>query len=392
MSQSSPSTAAAPACVIRTITAGVTSPVSPTRPRSRGSWRWSDGQRKHSRGRATRCRRRGWRCRRLPRRSGSRPAQRNRTVARARSHRRRRRRAGQHRPGAGRRPRGSVARALGRRAAADDVEPDVLGHRRVLPRRAPARGGHGGAGDGGARAVDADRRRQLPLCRGRQHSAAHAVLPGGLRTKAATPSRSGSKRRRSSAARSRIVRRPVTPPRACASGSTPMLAPVERLAAEIAGHEGVEYAGIDPSPAPAGDRSIGAAIESLTGLPFGERLDAAACARSPRRSSRCRVRTCGYCRADAAGARRHGARARAGEAALTASATCCSIRASAAPASMSSRSLATHRSRPRGHRRRCRRAVGTPAEAAVRASVPRARQEGGRARQRSTIRISSTVW
>src|SRR4029453_9476077 len=55
--------------------------------------------------------------------------------------------------------------------------------------------------------------------------------------------------------------------------------PVERLAQSLARQEDVEYAGIDPSPAPDRDRSIGAAIESLTGQPFGAASTLRACGR-----------------------------------------------------------------------------------------------------------------
>jgi uncharacterized protein (UPF0210 family) len=44
---------------------------------------------------------------------------------------------------------------------------------------------------------------------------------------------------------------------------------VETAAIKAADDSGWTYAGIDPTPAPAGDVSIGAAIESFTGSPFG---------------------------------------------------------------------------------------------------------------------------
>jgi uncharacterized protein (UPF0210 family) len=43
----------------------------------------------------------------------------------------------------------------------------------------------------------------------------------------------------------------------------------EAVAMKIAGESGWAYAGIDPTPAPLGDVSIGRAIESFTGAPFG---------------------------------------------------------------------------------------------------------------------------
>jgi len=44
---------------------------------------------------------------------------------------------------------------------------------------------------------------------------------------------------------------------------------VEEIAGQIAASGGWTYAGIDPTPAPLGDVSIGRAIESFTGSPFG---------------------------------------------------------------------------------------------------------------------------
>jgi uncharacterized protein (UPF0210 family) len=44
---------------------------------------------------------------------------------------------------------------------------------------------------------------------------------------------------------------------------------IEAAAKKVAGGSGWTYAGIDPTPAPAGEVSIGAAIESFTGAPFG---------------------------------------------------------------------------------------------------------------------------
>jgi uncharacterized protein (UPF0210 family) len=50
---------------------------------------------------------------------------------------------------------------------------------------------------------------------------------------------------------------------------TSHLLPAEAAAVRIAAKSGWTYAGIDPTPAPMGDVSIGAAIESFTGAPFG---------------------------------------------------------------------------------------------------------------------------
>jgi uncharacterized protein (UPF0210 family) len=72
------------------------------------------------------------------------------------------------------------------------------------------------------------------------------------------------------------------------------LAPVERLAQSVARQESVDYAGIDPSPAPAGERSIGEAIESLTGVPIGSASTLRACGLITEALKSLRVRTCGY--------------------------------------------------------------------------------------------------
>ncbi len=55
------------------------------------------------------------------------------------------------------------------------------------------------------------------------------------------------------------------------------LAPLRALEA-TARREGRVYLGIDPSPAPGKDRSIGAAIEALTRVPFGSASTLDACA------------------------------------------------------------------------------------------------------------------
>jgi uncharacterized protein len=71
-------------------------------------------------------------------------------------------------------------------------------------------------------------------------------------------------------------------------------APVARIAAEFARREGRAYLGIDPSPAPGKDRSIGAAIESVTGVPFGSASTLDACAAITAALKSLRARTCGY--------------------------------------------------------------------------------------------------
>ena len=71
------------------------------------------------------------------------------------------------------------------------------------------------------------------------------------------------------------------------------LAPVEKTASAIARREGRRYLGIDPSPAPGLDRSIGAAIEALTQVPFGSASTLAACAAVTDALKSLRVKTCG---------------------------------------------------------------------------------------------------
>ena len=72
------------------------------------------------------------------------------------------------------------------------------------------------------------------------------------------------------------------------------LAPVERLGSELARREGRVYLGIDPSPAPGMDSSIGAAIEALTHVPFGGGSTLDACAAITAVLKAVQVKTCGY--------------------------------------------------------------------------------------------------
>ncbi len=72
------------------------------------------------------------------------------------------------------------------------------------------------------------------------------------------------------------------------------LAMVEKLAVAIAGRERREYLGIDVSPAPMKDNSIGAAVETLTRVPFGSASTLFACAAITDVLKGVRVRTCGY--------------------------------------------------------------------------------------------------
>ena len=69
---------------------------------------------------------------------------------------------------------------------------------------------------------------------------------------------------------------------------------VETIAAELAQSENIVYRGIDPSPAPLGDRSIGAALEALTGAPFGDAGTLRACAMVTEVLKSIPVKQCGY--------------------------------------------------------------------------------------------------
>ena len=72
------------------------------------------------------------------------------------------------------------------------------------------------------------------------------------------------------------------------------LGPVQTLAEEVAEAAGWRYLGIDASPAPGLDASIGEAIEALTGVPFGEPSTLAACAAITDVIGGLDVTTCGY--------------------------------------------------------------------------------------------------
>jgi uncharacterized protein (UPF0210 family) len=73
------------------------------------------------------------------------------------------------------------------------------------------------------------------------------------------------------------------------------LGPVDALGGKLAQAEGVQYLGIDTSPAPGMDRSIGAAIESFTRRPFGQPATLQACATITAVLKTLSVRSCGYC-------------------------------------------------------------------------------------------------
>ena len=72
------------------------------------------------------------------------------------------------------------------------------------------------------------------------------------------------------------------------------LGPVEKLALGIARNEHRQYLGIDTSPAPSKDASIGAAIEALTRVPFGSASTLAACAAITDVLKNLKIKTCGY--------------------------------------------------------------------------------------------------
>lgn len=72
------------------------------------------------------------------------------------------------------------------------------------------------------------------------------------------------------------------------------LGPVENLARGIGDRTGRRYLGIDVSPAPGLDASIGRVIETLTGAAFGDPSTLAACALITDVLQRLRVQRCGY--------------------------------------------------------------------------------------------------
>ena len=75
---------------------------------------------------------------------------------------------------------------------------------------------------------------------------------------------------------------------------TTELQAVERIASAIAAEEKVRYGGIDPSPAPMGAVSIGAALEALSGVPFGDAGTLRACAVVTDVLKSIPVQQCGY--------------------------------------------------------------------------------------------------
>src|SRR5881296_1781727 len=72
------------------------------------------------------------------------------------------------------------------------------------------------------------------------------------------------------------------------------LGPLERLVRDIARREKRSFIGIDVSPAPGKDASIGATIEALTGVPFGAPSTLAGCAAITDVLKGLRIKMCGY--------------------------------------------------------------------------------------------------
>ena len=72
------------------------------------------------------------------------------------------------------------------------------------------------------------------------------------------------------------------------------LAPIEKLATRISQRETRQYSGIDVSPAPGLDASIGEAIETLSHAPFGDAATLQVCAAITDVLKNLRVKTCGY--------------------------------------------------------------------------------------------------
>ncbi len=72
------------------------------------------------------------------------------------------------------------------------------------------------------------------------------------------------------------------------------LGEIEEIAIEIFKKEGREYSGIDVSPAPGLDASIGDAIEALTKVPFGDASTLLACAAITDVLKNLNIKKCGY--------------------------------------------------------------------------------------------------
>ncbi|MDH3649355.1 MAG: DUF711 family protein [Saprospiraceae bacterium] len=72
------------------------------------------------------------------------------------------------------------------------------------------------------------------------------------------------------------------------------LEPIQELAVQIGNDLKWKYDGIDTSPAPGLDASIGKAIETLTGRPFGSATTLAACSIITDAIKNLKLKTCGY--------------------------------------------------------------------------------------------------
>ena len=72
------------------------------------------------------------------------------------------------------------------------------------------------------------------------------------------------------------------------------LAPVQLQAEAISRRTGRTYLGIDTSPAPGPDVSIGEVIETLTGVPFGSPSTLRACANITDALKNLQLKTCGF--------------------------------------------------------------------------------------------------
>ena len=71
-------------------------------------------------------------------------------------------------------------------------------------------------------------------------------------------------------------------------------APIEKMGTDIAKAEKLDYSGIDVSPAPGKDASIGSAIEALSHVPFGNPSTLMACAAITDVLKNLNIKRCGY--------------------------------------------------------------------------------------------------
>jgi len=94
------------------------------------------------------------------------------------------------------------------------------------------------------------------------------------------------------AAKSRPENVPVA--RHIAAAMDTALMPVQLQAEKIAGRAGRRYLGIDTSPAPGPDASIGEVIETISGTPFGSTSTLRTCANITDGLKKLRLKTCGY--------------------------------------------------------------------------------------------------